>query len=318
MKRSLQLLLLILIGILLGMVVLAPAPGDTRWVRTLHNCAHGPIFGGVALLLLMALRARAASALLAPARQYAIAFGAAAALGVLSELAQIPTGRDASLMDAANDVLGIAGFLALFAVIDPRLRAHGLGRRATVLAMAIAMLAILAAPIVRATIKYEQRDRRFPVLADFSQEYNRYFIEQRLTRFEHVRLKDLWAVRPEESAMRVSFLGEPFPGLELIEPLPDWSGYSKLVLDLTNPTERELDLMLRVHDARHTGEYSDRFNKPLRLPAMSRAVIRIPLAEIASSPASRSLDLTRVAGLIVFRQAPSQADEMYLSRLWLE
>jgi hypothetical protein len=318
MKRSLQLLLLILIGILLGMVVLAPAPGDTRWVRTLHNCAHGPIFGGVGLLLLGVLWTRPVSASLPAARQYAIAFSAAVALGMLSELAQIPAGRDASIMDAANDVLGVAAFLALFAVVDPRLRAQAPGRRATALVIALAMLAVLAAPMVRAAIKYQQRDRRFPVLADFSQEYNRYFIEQRLARFEPVRLKGLWAVQPEESAMRVSFLAEPYPGLELIEPLPDWSGYSKLALDLTNPTESELDLMLRVHDTRHTGEYSDRFNKPLRLPAMSRAVIRVPLAEIASGPASRSLDLTQVAGLIVFRQAPSPAGEMYLSRLWLE
>ena len=41
-------------------VVFAPVPGDTRLLDTLHDAAHGPIFGSIALLVLLWLRGRAA------------------------------------------------------------------------------------------------------------------------------------------------------------------------------------------------------------------------------------------------------------------
>ena len=44
------------IGILLVAVVFAPVPGHKVWISRLHDFAHGPIFGCVAVLLLIALR----------------------------------------------------------------------------------------------------------------------------------------------------------------------------------------------------------------------------------------------------------------------
>src|SRR5437868_14176541 len=45
---------IVLIGILLAAVVFAPVPGGTLGIRTLHDFAHAPIFGCVALLTLFA------------------------------------------------------------------------------------------------------------------------------------------------------------------------------------------------------------------------------------------------------------------------
>ncbi len=91
MKRSHWIALLV-IGILLAAVVFAPVPGDTRWIRTLHNSAHAPIFGCVSLLTLLIVRGHPRFASVGLVGQYALALAAALLLGILTELLQIPGG----------------------------------------------------------------------------------------------------------------------------------------------------------------------------------------------------------------------------------
>lgn len=320
MKRALWIALLA-IGILLAAVVFAPVPGDTRWIRTLHNSAHAPIFGGVALLVLFVVRAQPRLASLGPVRQYAIALGAALLLGVLTELLQIPAGRDASLEDGLHDGVGAIALLGLFAVFDARVRAlsHARPVRVAAAAVGIVALAVAAAPATRAAIKYQQRDQRFPVLADFTQRYDRYFILQRSAEFSPARMPAEWAGSEGEKAMRVHLLDGPYPGMDFIEVPPDWSAYSALAVDLTNPTPLSLRLVLRVHDAAHNKQVTDRFNRVFELPPRTRQVIRIPLQDIAAGPRARILDLRHVAGLIIFRTEDSpRPRELYFSRAWLE
>jgi hypothetical protein len=310
-----------LVLILLAAVVFAPVPGDTRWLRMLHNSAHAPIFGCVALLALIVIRVHPRLESWRLGRQYLLALASAFFLGAGTELLQILAGRDASMDDAIHDALGALAFLGAFALFDSRVRAlpRAQAIRFVSAMVAVASLGISAAPATRAAIKYQQREQRFPVIADFSQRYDRYFILQKSAEFSPARLPAPWANSPDESAMRVRLLDGPYPGMDFIELLPDWSGYSTLAVDLTNPTPRTLHLVLRVHDALHTGQMADRFNRRIDLQAGTRAVIRIPLQEIAAGPQTRTLDLRQVAGLIIFRRDDSPpAGEIYLSRVWLE
>lgn len=319
--RRVYAIALTLIAILLVTVVFAPVPGDSRWIRTLHNSAHAPIFGCVALLTLVIVRAHPRLNTLGLARQYAIAVAAAFLLGVVTEILQIPAGRDASVSDALRDVIGALAFLGIFAAFDVKLRILSRGRaiRFTAVVIGLVSLGVAAAPVARAAIKYQQRDHRFPVLADFSQHYDRYFILQNSSEFSPAKLPAPWAATPDESAMRVRLLDGPYPGMDFIEPLPDWSSYSTLAVDLTNPTPLNLRLVLRVHDAAHNNQVADRFNRPIELPAGARKVFRIALREIAAGPTTRTLDLRQVAGMIIFRADGSPpAGELYLSRVWLE
>ncbi len=320
MKR-IYALALVLILILLAAVVFAPVPGDTRWLRTLHNSAHAPIFGCVALLTLVVIRAHPRLKPISLVWQYLLALAAVLLLGVVTEILQIPVGRDASVEDALHDTIGALAFLGVFAMFDARVRAvprsHMIRFAAGI--VAAVSLATAAAPVTRAAINYQQRDQRFPVIADFSQRYDRYFILQRSAEFSPVTVPNPWATAADESALRVRLLDSEYPGMEFIELLPDWSGYSTLAVDLTNPTPLNLQLVLRVHDATHTNQPADRFSKRVELPAGTRKVIRIPLQEIAAGPQTRTLDLRRVAGVIVFRTQDSPpAGEMYLSKMWLE
>lgn len=320
MKRV-NVIALALIAILLAAVVFAPVPGDSRWIRTLHNSAHAPIFGCVSLLVLLVTRSHPRLQTLGLLAQYILALAAAFALGVATELLQIPAGRDASVEDALHDTIGALALLGLFATVDTRVRGvpQNIPIRFAAAVVGLVSLGIAAAAVTRAAIKYQQRDERFPVLADFSQRYDRYFILQLSSEFSPVTLPTPWARTKDESAMRVRLLDGPYPGMNFIEPWPDWSGYSTLAVDLTNPTPMNLQLILRIHDVGHDNQPEDRFGRRFELPAGTREILRVPLEDVAAGPKSRRLDLRQVAGMIIFRADDSPpAGELYLSRVWLE
>lgn len=320
MKRAYWIALLV-IGILLASVVFAPVPGDTRWIRTLHNSAHAPIFGCVSLLTLFIVRGQPRFASLSLAGQYGFALAAALLLGILTELLQIPAGRDASVEDALHDVIGAFALLGIFAAFDSRVRASthsGIVRLGAAM-IGIVALIVAVAPVTRAAIKYQQRDERFPVLADFTARYDRYFILQQSAAFSPAKLPAPWASATGEGAMHVELLEGPYPGLDFIELRPDWSGYATLAVDLTNPTSLPLRLVLRVHDAAHNNQPADRFSRRFELAPRTRQTIRIPLQDVAAGPSTRELDLRNVAGMIIFRTDDSpRANELYFSRAWLE
>lgn len=319
MKRAHWVALLAIV-ILLWAVVFAPVPGDTRWIRTLHNSAHAPIFGCVALLALIVVRVQSRLAAFKPATQYAIALAVVVFLGVLTELLQIPAGRDASIEDALHDVIGAVALLSLFAVFDEQVRTvpHARAVRCVAGVIGIVALAVSAAPVTRAAIKYQQRDARFPVLADFTARYDRYFIFQRSAEFSPAPMPAPWAANAGERALHVRLLDGSYPGLDFIELPPDWSGYSTLAIDLTNPTPLRLQVVVRVHDAAHNKQGSDRFNRLFDLSPGTRKILRIPLQDIATAPRTRDLDLHQVAGMIIFCTESSRANELYFSRAWLE
>jgi VanZ family protein len=208
MKRV-NVIALALIAILLAAVVFAPVPGDSRWIRTLHNSAHAPIFGCVSLLVLLVTRSHPRLQTLGLLAQYILALAAAFALGVITELLQIPAGRDASVEDALHDTIGALALLGLFATVDTRVRGvpQNIPIRFAAAVVGLVSLGIAAAPVTRAAIKYQQRDERFPVLADFSQRYDRYFILQQSSEFSPVTLPTLWARTKDESAMRFTTSG---------------------------------------------------------------------------------------------------------------
>ena len=306
----------LLMGLLLAAVVFAPMSGGTRLLRVLHNSAHGPIFGSIAILLLVGLRSQQRLSELVWPWQYLIAFAGATLLGIATEVAQVPMGRDASWEDVRNDVLGALGFLALFAVFSTHLPSRA--ARIACLLLGLTSLSVLATPVLVATAAYARRAADFPVLADFGARFERFFIAVSWAEAQHTRLPETWARKPGELGLLVRFGQGPWPGLNFHEPAPDWSGYSMLVLDVTNPDDASLEFTLRIHDSLHNWEFVDRFNQRLRVPPRTRSILRVPLSEVKSAPHARPMDLQEIAGMLMFKSSVSEAKEMYLSRIWLE
>ena len=302
-------------GILLAAVILVPVPGRARWVGQLHDFAHAPIFGCIAVALLLWIRSAMPEGSSWPRwRSYFVAFTGAATLGVLTEIIQFIAGRDASWIDTRSDVLGAAAFLALFAAFDQAFRS---GMRIVLALMGIALLAWHARPAVETIAAYRHRADLHPTLAEFNGPVDLYFVRARASRVQIGPLPAPWATAPQ-SALHVVFSEERWPGVDFFEPVPDWTIYRTLVLDLVNPTGVELGVTLRVHDAHHNNEYADRFNRAFALAPRSRRAIRIPLEEIASAPQGRRMDLKQVADFHLFRSHDSHAHEMYIVAVTLE
>lgn len=315
MKRA-PLIAAAAIVILLLLVVFAPLPGQSAWVSRLHDSAHGPVFGCVAVLALIVLRRWPRFAHLRRVIQYAIAFMLATALGLLTEIAQVFTGRDASWSDLGRDALGALAFLAMFSAFDAGAQRARWRRRAS-LALGAALTAYLVAPIVHAAIKYGERHVAFPVIADFTRDPDLYFVWRRNVLVDFTPPPAALRKANEPSAARVRFLPQEYPGVEFHEPFPDWRGYSTLAIEIANSQAYDLNLVIRVHDAHHTKLFVDRYNQRFTVRAGQRDVFRFPLRDIERAPRGRRMDMQRIASVVVFRADDGPADEMHLMRMWL-
>jgi hypothetical protein len=118
-------------------------------------------------------------------------------------------------------------------------------------------------------------------------------------------------------ALRVDIEAEKYPGAALKWPAPDWSAYSKLVFDAACEEGRELELTVKVEDARHNNQPEDRFQRRVLLSA-SMTRFEIPLAEIAALPSGRPMDLSRVALLQFYARKPTAPRTFYVDNIRLE
>src|SRR4051812_33144969 len=106
---------LLLVAVLTTWVVYSPRSGSLKWGQVLHNSGHGPIFGLVAILLLIADRKHRTFRHWSLGAQCICAVAASAALGLAAEGLQFFTHRDPSWEDATNDAVGAIAFVSAFA-----------------------------------------------------------------------------------------------------------------------------------------------------------------------------------------------------------
>lgn len=298
--------LLILVALLVVVATLLftqlPIP-PTYAGRTIENAGHMPVFFLVTLGLLIVLRN---DFKIEGARLYALAGLVGAGLGFLSEVIQRPLARDASWEDVFSDAVGAVCALSVYALFDRRSRIP----RATWLVALVAALGCVAfyvTPLVRMTVAYVHRNDQFPVLADYQSP-----------------IDVAWTVgyginrTRQGDALEVEFVGGPWPGVSLHEPVPDWSAYRTLLIDVENPEAVKLGLTVRVHDRGHWQIYSDRFNRHYELGAGERRTLRIDLAEVARAPKGRLMNMRQISNIALFRDAPEGARRMRIYTLRLE
>ena len=165
---------------------------------------------------------------------------------------------------------------------------------------------------------YAQRSTEFPTLVQFQSPRDLTFVTTEGVRVAVVELPSRWARRAGERALRLGFNPGHAPAMQLVEPSPDWRGYSVVAVDLTNPGDTEVRLTLSIHDAWHDRSLADRLNLPLVVAPRTRTTVRVALSEVADAPDTRSMDMARIAHLMLFGSTPAVRGEVYVSRLWLE
>ena len=255
-------------------------PGTSSyWLETFFEWLHVPVFAVVAIGLFHALGGWRANV-----NKAILAFAAALVFAVLSEAAQIPTSRDASWSDIFSNAMGAAIGLLAIPTMTNRVRLKVVSR-----SLAVILLIISCLPLIQASAAYVERDRVFPDI------YN-----------------DAWPTRSEFISLRGMAID--FGNL-----YPDWSDYSTLTIEIEVESAQAFPLIVRVHDKEHlkgSQPHSDRFNRQFTLQPGSN-VLEIPLAEIASGPTTRQLDLSRIDGLVLFSNEDQNEHKVRLHRVWL-
>ena len=204
------------------------------------------------------------------------------------------------------DALGVVLALAVYAMFErrsPLRRWH----RVSAFVIALGCVAIFLVPIVRMARAYVHRNAQFPVLADF-----------------HSRMELYWTVGIGvnrfiiDDALAVEFGNEEFPGVSFHEPVPDWRGFKTLLIDVENPDSRPLELVVRVHDRRHTRAFVDRYNKTFWLEPGERRTLRIALEDILHGPRHRVMDMAHISDITLFKGARGGSPVLHIYTLKLE
>jgi hypothetical protein len=307
---------LLLIAIVLAAVVFLPDPSDSRVLAHIHDLAHAPIFGFVAVLMLRALPGIALTSKWSVAAQYAVAIAVSAGLGLATEIVQAFVGRDASWGDLQRDVLGSVAFAALFTAVDPRVDRAAIRRAGCIVGIALMLFHLF--PFAKTTVAYKRRNESFPVLFEARDPTPDHFAGAMRSLIAYEPLPTAFASYPNEQALHVRFKSGPWLGMYVKEPYPDWRGYRALALDLTNASSQPLWMALHIQDRAHDQRYEDRFNKHFTLAPQTRTTLVIPLAEIERGPVARKLNLRKMDGLVLFTSEQHASQDVYVSRIWLQ
>lgn len=308
----------VLVAALLSLLLFVTVPGEGLWHRVLLNASHGPVFAAVAVLLLLMQPPDASSGTTAYVNSFFVAVG----LGILIEILQTMAHRPGQPFDVMTDAAGAAAGLGLWALVErhrsrPRSRSGETGSWWP-LAATLAGLVLVAWPPLQAARAYAHRAKEFPTLVQFQSTLDLEFVTTAGLDVAIVELPAPWARQGGERALRLGFDARHAPVVQIVEPSPDWRGYSVVAADLTNTGDAEVRLTLRILDARHDWSHEDRLNLPLVLSPGTRTTVRVALSAVAGAPASRSMDLARVANVMLVGRPSPEPGAIYVSRLWLE
>ena len=302
MPRRLVLLILFVLVAALLLYVQLPIP-PTYAGRTIENAGHTPLFLVGTLFVLAILRH---DFRLHGFALYGLAALIGMAAGLLSEVMQKPLHRDPSWEDVLADCVGVLLALALYAVFDRRSAFRGTTRAVALLIVAGCVTAYLA-PVVTMVRAYVHRNGQFPVLADF-----------------HAPIETAWVVgygthrTLRDGVLDAEFSADPFPGISFYEPVPDWRGFKTLVMDVENPDEAPLQLVVRVHDIGHSKAYADRFNRVYNLAPGERRTLEVALEDVQRAPRNRLMNMTQISDVTLFRGQRSGSRHLRLYSMRLQ
>ena len=239
----------------------------------------------------------------------------ALSLGVGVEVIEMSAGEEFSGGDVAMD---LAGSLCGLAAAQWGAPAGRLGGRAVWSGVALVLLALAVLPFADVLQAYAERRAHFPVLLDARRDADLFWVRKMPV---PVRLGSVDpALRREvgEPAFEVSFEQGELPGLAVDEPYGDWSGFDTLSIDLINPGDTPLDLILNVDDMRGSGKPGDRYDERVQLAPRSRRVLRTPLAAMVKAIPHRRFALEDMDIVMIYRLGPAAGEQLLVRRIWLE
>ncbi len=310
-RRVLTRLLLMTSAALLLLLHLYEPPTSGLWAQTFFNSMHVPVFGAVALSLYFATATKADWGF---PQRVATVLVIVFVLSILSEAAQIPGPRDASVQDLVSDWLGAAAVL-FFARAFGTDKAISRGGRVTYALIGTAVLLFALSSLIGVSAAYIERGYQRPVLVSFDAHFGRYF-----RRTQHASLQLIGDPANAQKLAKITLNDGAWPGVTFHDIWPDWRSYSTLIIEFGLEGDAPLDVNVRVHDRKHRlGDqpYGDRFNRSLTL-RQSRYTMRIPLEDIRDAPKGRQMNLSQIDGIVIFCSSKNVGRSFQLLEIRLE
>lgn len=285
-----------------------PARGGLWW-QTFYDSLHVPAFGVIAVCLL----------LMTPAdwsirKRIAAVMGSVIGLSMLSEAAQVPIDRNASLADFFANLAGGAGFLAIALTIIRGLSVSKIRKRFLGLAGATLIIAPLV-PLAFVTAAYAERAHILPSLVRFDSKLSRVFVHPQSARLDVKRNNS-----SGRAVAEVMLLDGAWPGVAFNDIWPDWRDYGDLLVEIENPEAAEIEISIRVNDRQHhdgSQEFSDRFNRKLALgPGLH--TVRISLRDVEFAPGTRKMNLADINKLIIFARRQEAGRRFVIHSIYLQ
>jgi hypothetical protein len=310
------------IALIIGVALFVQLPGDTRLWIEIQNTGHVPLFGVLALAVLMVIRGMSFIERARPVVGYLLSAVISLAAGIGIEFGQqLTRNRPPEITDVGLNLAGILVALSIYAVFDPRMqsvwRTHHPGLRAATLLFSVCLLLAALAPLASLVVAYQQRAAALPVIMDFSARWSGYFLELEDAGLYPDVSPAALVQRGGQQLGRLALEPGRTPGISVVEPYPDWSGYEYLVVVIYSDMPYPDRLVLRVHDLQHDQQHTDRFNRVL---AVDRGMnsFRIPLAAVEAAPAGRRMQMHSIGGVGLYARHVQQPFELYLGKIWLE
>ena len=233
-------------------------------------------------------------------------------LGTGIELLQHGTSRQMDWQDILRNQVGLWTILA----VRPR---ASLARksRPVVWPLRLIVAALLTAEIgatARVAIQQYHVSQLLPALYDFRQPDPSPFWDGVIAPVtDH-------ATNAHRRALRISLSTARYSGVSLHNLPEDWRGYDRLVINVYNPQDHPLPMILRINDMEHDlgdNDYNDRFNTRLPLvPGPNQ--FELDLDRVRTAPKGRSMNMQAIRRLILFTVALPEPKTLYLRDIRLE
>ena len=306
---------------ILILVIFANIPGHTLLIAEIQNTGHGAAFGAFSILLLLLLRKTIPDKSTRTSSNYLIAFGISTFAGIGTEIMQHFIGRDAEIADIVRDILGSLAFLGFYFSFDTRAHLAStisdkkLTKFLRVISMAVLLLTF--APLILCTTAYICRDAIFPTIYDFESHLTDQFMSLQDSELNLVVPPIGWENIKQSLVAQLILNKSSYPGFTILEPYPNWTGYISLCFDVFSANKDTSLMCLRIDDAHHNYDYTDRFNRKLLVaPGLNR--YRISLSELRLAPATRETDMNAIQRIVIFGSNINRPLTVYFNKFWLE
>ncbi len=322
LSRRLQIVLMVAV-ISAALIVLEKykIPLNIFLWRYIFDAGHIPLFGVISIAFLGISQTLWQRRFKNPMIHYIIAFVLTGLLGLITEIIQYFTPRDADLWDIINDGVGAICFLGLYLTFDRRLLGSGVvlsKKLKYIIRLAVVVLGLVALmPTFNWIGAYINRNIRFPQICNFESDWEQKFVFANNASLSIVPSPESFGDSIDNNVGRVDFSKNGSSNFMIVEPYPDWAGYENLSFSIFSDNPEIINIELRINDRQHDKNYHDRFNQVLSInPGINN--ISIPLIDIQMAPKNRQMDMRKINLIILFMVQPENSITIYLDNFRLE